>query len=152
MFCLLIARPTCHDLWSRMEQLSTQKISMSTTIMVLGRMFQSCFDPARTTAQRFNLPNNTNSNESAGLQIGLGISASAAQLIIDSKFSRYYDKRQCPLGLFRCNSARSDQPHLLLRCVDQAKMYARAVNDALAATYFLLVRPNMGRLHSEKCA
>lgn len=94
-------------------------------------MFGTCSNAGGTFST---FPTTPVLNQSAGLQIGLGINASFAQAIIDSGLFPYYNTGNITLDSF--NVTQRVATDNTFRCIDQATMYAGAVSGAFPATYF----------------
>lgn len=81
-----------------------------------------------------NYPKTPVSNESEGLQVGLGISAYYAQQIIDSGLFPYYDTGNVTLDSFNVTQRVAEDK--TFRCVDQATVYAGVTSGALKESWF----------------
>ncbi|PQE16421.1 hypothetical protein CJF31_00009634 [Rutstroemia sp. NJR-2017a BVV2] len=73
-------------------------------------------------------------SELAGIQASLGITAAAAQSIIDSGLFPYYDTGNITLDSFNVSQRVSED--LQFRCIDQATMYAGSKNNIFKSSYF----------------
>lgn len=74
------------------------------------------------------------SNHSQGLQVALGINATWAQKIIDSKLFPLYDTGNLTLDSF--NVSQRVATDKTFRCVDQATVYAGSLTGAFQKAYF----------------
>ncbi|RDW87333.1 carboxylic ester hydrolase-7 [Coleophoma crateriformis] len=79
-------------------------------------------------------PSTPVTSEVAGIEASLGISASAAQSIIDSGLFPYYDTGNVTLDAFNVSQRVATDNEF--RCVDQATVYAAAHSGAFPAAYF----------------
>ncbi|EHL00100.1 putative Cocaine esterase [Glarea lozoyensis 74030] len=80
--------------------------------------------------------------ELAGIQASLGISASNAQSIIDSKLFPYYDTGNITLDSF--NVSQRVATDLQFRCVDQATVYAASQSHVFPKSYFYQMQRSTG--------
>ena len=80
------------------------------------------------------LPTEPVSNLSQGLQLGLSISDSAAQSIIDSNLFPFYDTRNLTLDAF--NVTQRVATDNTFRCIDQATVYAGATTGTFPSVYY----------------
>jgi carboxylesterase type B len=81
-------------------------------------------------------------SEVAGIMAGLGISDSYAQSIINSGLFPYYDTGNVTLDSFNVSQRVATDNQF--RCIDQATMYAGAVNKAFAAGYYYQLDRTIG--------
>jgi carboxylesterase type B len=81
-------------------------------------------------------------SEVAGIQAALGISASYAQSIIDSKLFPYYDTGNVTLDSF--NVSQRVATDLQFRCIDQATVYAASKSGAFPTSYYYQMQRSTG--------
>jgi hypothetical protein len=81
-------------------------------------------------------------SEIEGIQESLGISASYAQSIIDSGLFQFHDTGNITLDSFNVSARVATD--IGFRCVDQATMFAAALSNAFAASYFYQMDRTIG--------
>jgi carboxylesterase type B len=81
-------------------------------------------------------------SELEGIEASLGITAAAAQSIIDSGLFPYYDTGNITLDSF--NVSQRVAQDIQFRCIDQATMYASSKNNIFKSSYFYEMHRTIG--------